>query len=360
MRIANFNAGPAVMPRSVLETIQNDLLDYRGMGLSVLEMSHRSAAFADIAHQAEQDLRDLLMLPDHFHVLFLQGGASAQFALSVKNLDCTGAVAFANTGYWSAKAMAAAASLTEVIESCAEASCTESLCTIPAVEQWSIPSRCSYLHTTDNETISGIAFDEPPIVNLPLVCDMSSSILSRPIDSDRYAMIYAGAQKNIGPAGLTLLIVSEDMLERSAKADLPAIFRYADIQRHSSMLNTPPTFAWYCAGLVFRWLKQQGGIDAMAQRNLVQANRVYAAIDQHACYTNRVDPRYRSRMNITFQLADAHQTSRFLAGAEAAQLVGLKGHQSVGGLRASLYNAISDEAVDDLVDYLHHFGRAMS
>ena len=357
MRQANFNAGPAAMPLPVLEAIRNDLLDYQGSGLSILEMSHRSDTFAGIAHQAEQDLRILLDIPDDYHVLFMQGGAQAQFSLTVQNLDVSGKVVFADTGYWSKKAMTHAGQLTDIVQACTLQ--TEPLTRIPSLPQWSIPADASFLHITDNETIDGVAYADVPESALPLVCDMSSSILSQPVDISRYHLIYAGAQKNIGPAGLTLVIVHPDMLERSAAAvGVSPVFSYANVAAAGSMLNTPPTFAWYCAGLVFRWLLERGGVARQAERNAAQAEQVYAAIDAHDCYVNRVDPRYRSRMNLPFQLSDDSQTADFLSGAADTGLIGLKGHKSVGGVRASLYNAVTDDAVELLLGYLNHFAAA--
>lgn len=343
------------MPAPVLASLQNDLIDYRGRGLSVLEMSHRSSDFADIAAKAEADLRTLLAIPSNYSVLFMQGGASAQFTLCVQNLDTHNRVAYANTGYWAQKAMASAALQTNVVE---VACCvSEPTIQIPHSSSWANSDDASFLHITDNETIDGVVFGEIPDANVPLVADMSSSILSQPIDISRYGMIYAGAQKNIGPAGITVLIVHNDLLERSAGSDLPPVFNYAAMAKAGSMLNTPPTFAWYAAGLVFEWLLEQGGLDAMATRNAQQAQRIYAEIDQHAIYANRVHAENRSRMNIPFTLANAELTAKFLDGALHRNFIGLKGHKSVGGLRASVYNAATDASVDALVDYLNSFAR---
>lgn len=341
------------MPLQVLNIIQQDLVDYAGRGLSVMEMSHRSADFIEIAERAEQDLRRLLSIPDNYHVLFMQGGASAQFTLAVQNLDVRGQVDFANSGYWSAKARVAASSLTSTRE--VMRCIPEPFIAIPAMEQWSINTDASYLHLTDNETIDGIVFDSLPDTELPLVVDMSSSILSRPLDVSRYGLIYAGAQKNIGPAGITVVIVRQDLLERSASNNsLPPVFNYAAMAAAGSMLNTPPTFAWYAAGLVFQWLLDEGGLAAMESRNQQQAARVYEVIDRFECYANNVHKANRSIMNIPFHLV-GRDTERFLAGAQVRNLTGLKGHKSIGGLRASLYNAVTDSAVDRLVEYLTEF-----
>lgn len=341
------------MPLPVLEAIRNDLVDYKGRGLSVLEMSHRSEDFAEIAHRAESDLRKLLSIPDNYSVLFMQGGASTQFALTVQNLDTSRHIQFANTGYWSRKAMAVAAQssrITEVIH-CVQHPTIH----IPGNAISSENTEASYLHITENETIDGIAFASIPVTDLPLVADMSSSILSKPIDIARYGLIYAGAQKNIGPAGITLVIIRDDLLGRSANTtNLAPMFSYAEMAKASSMLNTPPTFAWYTAGLVFQWLLKEGGLPAIAERNKRQADLVYQAIDQHDCYANTVHPLNRSMMNIPFQVR-GKDTTQFLSGAGEQGLIGLKGHKSIGGLRASLYNAISDESVNRLVEYLNDF-----
>ena len=362
--VHNFNAGPAVLPRAVLERLRDELVDWRGLGLSVLEMSHRSAEFAEIAARAEADLRTLLAVPDDHAVLFMQGGASAQFALAVMNLAAEGSVAFAETGLWSRKAHAVARALVPTATACAvERPGDGTALEIPDPATWSLPEDAAYLHLCDNETVDGVAFDaatldaiEAAAPGLPIVADMSSSILSRPIDVSRYALIYAGAQKNIGPAGITVLIASPETVERSRRAaDLPGVFSYARTLDAGSMLNTPPTFAWYAAGLVFEWLLERGGLEPMAAANRGQAARVYAAIDGRDAYANDVAPRFRSIMNAPFRLADESATAAFLEGAREAGLVGLKGHKSVGGCRASLYNALPDASVDALVDYLGAF-----
>lgn len=354
-RLPNFNAGPAAMPKAVLETLRDDMLDYRGRGLSVLEMSHRSADFAEIAARAEQNLRQLLAIPDHYSVLFMQGGASAQFALTVRNLDDQESVAYANTGIWSRKAIRTASVLTQATE---VVSCTSTpRIAIPSSDTWQDTGNASFVHITDNETIDGVVFAEVPEVGAPLVADMSSSILSRPIDVTRYGVIYAGAQKNIGPAGITVLIIRDDLLDRSASVSMPDVFNYAAMAKAGSMLNTPPTFAWYTAGLVFEWLIEQGGLSVVAERNERQAQAVYAAIDRHDVYENTVHEANRSIMNIPFRLRDEALTEQFLSEAARQGFIGLKGHKSVGGARASLYNAVTDEAVDALVEFMAFFAQ---
>lgn len=341
------------MPLPVLEAMQRDLLDYQGKGLSVMEMSHRSDEFGEIAHRAEIDLRTLMGIPEHYRVLFMQGGASAQFALTVQNLDINGRVNFAKTGYWSEKAMNVAGALSRVREI---ASCvTDPSIRIALDEHWPVESDASYLHLTHNETIDGIRFKQLPECEIPLVVDMSSSILSQPVDIERYALIYAGAQKNIGPAGVTVVIVRDDLLDRSlCNKVLPSVFSYAAMAKAGSMLNTPPCFAWYAAGLVFQWLREQGGLQQMGERNEAKAAKVYQIIDQYDCYVNHVHPDNRSIMNIPFQL-NGRDLSSFLEGARERHLIGLKGHKSVGGIRVSLYNAVPDEAVNQLTDYLIEF-----
>lgn len=358
------------MPLPVLETLQRDLVDYQGRGLSVLEMSHRSDDFKHIAKTAESDLRLLLDIPDDYAVLFMQGGASAQFALTVSNLDTLGEVAFANTGYWSRKAIAVAEQFTQVrkvsnipanTSSSNKTSATNignGLITIPPPDQWLDASGTSYLHITDNETIDGISLNGLPETNTPLVADMSSSILSRPVDVSQYGVIYAGAQKNIGPAGITVIIIRKALLERSNRnTSIAPVFNYSDVYKAESMLNTPPTFAWYAAALVFKWLRDEGGLHVMEQRNVRQAQAVYSALDNSDVYINRIDPAHRSIMNIPFQLRNRQWQESFLQGASECGLVGLKGHKSLGGLRASLYNAATDESVDALIDYLDEFSK---
>ena len=347
------------MPQAVLERIQNELLDYQGRGLSVLEMSHRSDDFMAIASRAQTHLRTLLSIPDTYQVLFMQGGANAQFSLTVNNLDIDGHVAFSNTGYWSAKAIADASRLTQVTTVC---DLTEQpQLSIPESGQSQIPGSASYLHITDNETIDGIVFDKTPETTLPLVCDMSSSILSRPVDIESYAMIYAGAQKNIGPAGITIVIIRDDLIDRSRqRPSVPRVFSYAEMSDSNSMLNTPPTFAWYASCCVFEWLIEQGGLDVVADRNKAQASRVYQCIDANDCFDNRVADANRSIMNIPFDLVAPARVPAFLQGASERGLIGLKGHKSRGGIRASLYNGVTDKAVDALVDYMTDFSRNLA
>lgn len=385
LRAHNFSAGPAVMPEPVLARIAAELCDWRGTGVSVMETSHRSAAFIECAREAEARLRRLLAIPDDYSVLFLQGGASLQFSATVMNLAGEGSVAIADTGSWSTKAFEAASRLAPVHRVCTLEQDARGIWTIPPVDNWNIASDSAYLHLCDNETIGGVMIDDQLLdevdalyPTLPLVVDMSSSILSRPIDVSRYSVIYAGAQKNIGPAGLTLVIASPDAMAHSRAATettiellddlagkasraqprvLPKVLSWAAMADAESMFNTPPTFAWYAAGLVFEWLEEQGGLAAIHSRNQDQAARLYAAIDASEVFHNDIAARFRSLMNVPFHLYDEQQLEPFLLQAQALSLVGLKGHKSVGGCRASLYNALPDQAVDALLAHLHDFER---
>lgn len=354
-RVYNFCAGPAALPEAVLEQAQAEMLDYQGKGLSVMEMSHRSTEMVAIAETAERDLRELMAIPDNYKVLFLQGGASTQFAMVPLNLLGDRTVAdYVNTGEWSKKAIKEAGRYCQVnVVASDEANRFTS---VPEQAEWRRSSDAAYLHYTPNETIGGVEFPFIPDSEVPLVADMSSTILSRPIDVNRFGVIYAGAQKNIGPAGITVVIVREDLLGK-ASAQTPTMLDYQTHAKSDSMYNTPPTYAWYLAGLVFQWLKQQGGLAAMAEVNRAKADKLYAYIDGSGFYANPVAVSARSWMNIPFTLADASLDKDFLAGADAAGLLNLKGHRSVGGMRASLYNAVPMAAVDALIDYMVDFAK---
>jgi phosphoserine aminotransferase len=355
-RVFNFSAGPATLPEPVLERAKAELLDWRGTGMSVMEMSHRGKEFIAIAEQAETDLRELLAIPDNYKLLFLQGGASGQFAMVPMNLlgDKTTAD-YVNTGSWSKKAIAEAKRYCAVnVVASAEAS---KFTTVPPRDQWDCDPQAAYIHYTPNETINGVEFpDIPRVGEVPLVADMSSTILSRPLDISKFGVIYAGAQKNIGPAGLTIVIVREDLFGR-ALPTTPSIFDYQVQAKADSMSNTPPTYAWYMAGLVFQWLKDQGGLAVMAERNQLKAQRLYDAIDQSGYYKNPVDPPYRSWMNVPFTLPDSDLDKTFLAEAKSAGLVTLAGHRSVGGMRASIYNAMPEQGVQALIAFMDDFQR---
>jgi phosphoserine aminotransferase len=349
----NFCAGPAALPEVVLEQARDEMLDWHGAGLSVMEMSHRSPEIVGIYEAAVQDLCDLLAVPDNYRVLFLQGGASTQFAAVPLNLTSGGARAdYVNTGQWSRKAIAEAGRYLDV--NVVASSEDTNFSTIPPFESWELGDDAAYLHYTPNETIGGLEFFWTPEVEVPLAVDMSSTILSRPIDVSKYGVIYAGAQKNIGPAGLTLVIVRDDLLDR-AHPMCPAMLNWKVAADNDSMYNTPPTFSLYLAGLVFKWLKAQGGLEAMEEVNRRKADKLYDFIDGSAFYANPVEPRSRSLMNIPFTLADPGLDKAFLAGSEAAGLLNLKGHRSVGGMRASIYNAVPESAVDALIDFMRDF-----
>ena len=354
--VFNFSAGPAVLPGPVLEQARQELLDWQGSGMSVMEMSHRGSHFMSIAQQAEADLRALLSIPAGYQVLFLQGGATSQFAMVPMNLLRGSQRAdYINTGAWSKKAIAEAGRYCTVnVASSAEAS---NFSDIPAPDTWQLDAGAAYVHYTPNETIGGVEFGWiPDTGEVPLVADMSSTILSRPLDVSRYGLIYAGAQKNIGPAGLTVVIVREDLLGEML-GSAPSMYNYRLHADAGSMLNTPPTFAWYLAGLVFRWLRDLGGLAAIEVVNRRKAGRLYGAIDSSSFYHSPVRADCRSLMNVPFTLADSSLDGDFLSKAGAAGLLNLKGHRSVGGMRASIYNAMPEAGVAALVEFMREFER---
>ncbi len=355
MRVFNFAAGPAALPLEVLEQARDEMTDWRGSGMSVMEISHRSEAFAAVAAEAEADLRELLSIPANYKVLFLQGGASAQFSAVPLNLAHAGSrVDYVNTGAWSAKALGEAGRYCSV-HVAADAAASD-YTSVPPQSTWRPTPGAAYLHYTPNETIGGVEFAFVPQVDAPLVADMSSTILSRPIDVSRFGLIYAGAQKNIGPAGLCLVIVRED-LTGHARADTPRVWDYKSVADAGSMLNTPPTFGWYVAGLVFKWLKRQGGLSAVAERNRAKAQLLYRTIDDSGFYRNPVAADSRSWMNVPFMLADPRLGARFVREAAQAGLANLEGHRSAGGMRASIYNAMPLEGVRALSDFMREFAR---
>ena len=354
-RVFNFSAGPAVLPASVLERVRADIPDWHG-GMSVVEVSHRSKEFIDVAERAEQDLRDLLSIPDDYAVLFVQGGATLQFAMVPLNLADPGHTTdYVQTGAWSKKASVEARRFCKV--NIVADSSDSNFSHIPPPDSWRPNGRAAYLHYTPNETIGGVEFHFiPESGGVPLVADMSSTILSRPLDVSRFGVIYAGAQKNIGPAGITVVIVRKDLLQR-ARDDIPTLLTWSVYAESGSMTNTPPTFAWYVAGLVFQDLKQQGGLHTVGERNARKAARLYAAIDSSEFYSNPVRRDCRSWMNVPFVLREPRLDSKFLVEADAAGLKNLKGHRAVGGMRASLYNAMPEEGVDRLIEFMHGFER---
>ena len=355
MRVHNFSAGPAALPLPVLEQARDELLDWQG-GASVMEVSHRSRDFMAVAERAEADLRELLAIPSNYRVLFMQGGATAQFSAVPMNLAAQGAVAdYVNTGHWSERAIKEARRFVSVGIAADEAA--GDYTTVPEPATLRVSPGAAYLHYTPNETIGGVEFPYIPETGpVPLVADMSSTILSRPLDVSRFGLIYAGAQKNIGPSGITVVIVRDDLLGR-ARDGTPSVFDYRAVADAGSMLNTPPTFGWYFAGLVFQWLKREGGLASMARRNQAKADLLYGAIDASTFYSNPVARHCRSWMNVPFRLAKPELEKTFLAEADAAGLTNLAGHRAVGGMRASIYNAMPIEGVAALVDFMREFER---
>jgi len=344
-----------MLPPEVLEQAQGELLDWRQSGMSVMEISHRSQAFMHVAAEAKADLRELLSMPRNYKVLFLQGGASAQFALVPLNLAAPqSTVDYVNTGHWSRKAIAEAGRYCKVhVAGDAGGNYTR----VPPQSELRFSAGAAYAHYTPNETIGGVEFGYVPETRgVPLIADMSSSILSQPIDVSKFGLIYAGAQKNIGPSGLTVVVVRDDLIGR-AREGTPLVFDYRAIADNDSMLNTPPTFAWYMAGLVFKWLKKGGGLAAAGERNRIKAETLYAAIDASPFYANPVARDARSRMNVTFTLSRPELDAAFLAEAAAAGLHGLKGHRVLGGMRASLYNAMPLAGVEALIAFMREFER---
>ena len=356
-RVFNFSAGPAALPDAVLERVREDIPDWNGTGMSVMEISHRSKEFMAIAEKAEQDFRDLLGISDDYSVIFAQGGATMQFAMVPLNLAEQGDTAdYLLTGTWSKKAIRDAEDLCHV-NVAADAS-SENFTHIPAEDTWQRSDNAAYLHYTPNETIAGVEFHFiPDAGDTTLVVDMSSTILSRPLDVSRFGVIYAGAQKNIGPAGLTVVIVRKGLLSR-ARSSVPRLLKYSIYAESGSMDNTPPTFAWYVAGLVFEYLKEIGGLSAMAEINERKAGKLYGAIDASDFYSNPVNKDCRSWMNVPFVLKDPSLDGKFLEESKAAGLTNLKGHRSVGGMRASIYNAVPEAAVDALIEFMAAFEKA--
>ncbi len=355
-RVYNFSAGPSAFPESVLQQAQQEMLEWQGSGMSVMEMSHRGKHFSIIAEELASDLRSLMAIPENYKVLFLQGGASAQFSLIPQNiLNGKSKACYVKTGAWSEKAIKDAQVYCDVVVSASSEDTR--FTTIPEPSSWAIDGQAAYLHYTSNETIHGVEFQSSPDAKgLTLVSDMSSNILSRKIDVSQYGLIYAGTQKNMGPAGVTVVIVRDDLIGHATKAT-PSVFNYAEQAKNDSMLNTPATYNWYLVGLVLKWLKAQGGVEAIEQRNIAKASKLYQAIDQSTLYSNPVAVPCRSRMNVPFILADENLDKPFLAAAEANGLFELKGHRSVGGMRASIYNAMTDAGVQALIDFMAEFER---
>ena len=356
-RIYNFSAGPAVLPEAVLEQAAAEMLDWHGSGMSVMEMSHRGKQFIQIAAEAEQDLRELMQVPAHYKVLFLQGGATGQFAAVPMNLlRGKGAADYVVTGSWSKKAVGEAKKYCQA--NIAASGESRNDMGIPPQSEWKLSKDAAYVHYTPNETISGVEFHwVPDTGDVPLVADMSSTILSRPVDVSKFGLIYAGAQKNIGPSGITVVIVREDLLGQ-VLPQTPMVWDYAQQAENDSMLNTPPCYAWYICGLVFKQLKANGGLQAMAETNQRKAGKLYGYIDgSGGFYRNPVEKDARSWMNIPFVLPDEKLNEAFLKESKQAGLEQLKGHRSVGGMRASIYNAMPEAGVDALISFMQDFAR---
>ena len=356
MRIFNFSAGPAVLPETVLQQARDEMLDWQGSGMSVMEMSHRGKEFISIAETAEADLRELLAIPSSYKVLFLQGGATAQFAMVPMNLlDGKATADYIHTGEWAKKAIGEAKKFCDV--NVAASSEDKKFTYAPKQDTWRLSPDAAYVHYTGNETIGGVEFQwVPQTGDVPLVCDLSSSLMSRPMDVSRFGLIYAGAQKNIGPAGLTIVIVREDLIGH-APATTPSMFDYKVHADNGSMYNTPPTYAIYMAGLVFQWLKRNGGLPQMEKINIAKAKAIYDVLDGSGFYRSPVAKDDRSRMNIPFTLRDESLDEPFLKAAKQRGLIQLKGHRSVGGMRASIYNAMPIEGVHTLVEFMREFER---
>jgi len=357
MRAFNFSAGPAALPLAVLEQAASEMLDWRGCGMSVMEMSHRGREFTEIHETALADLRELLNVPSNYRILFMQGGGLGQNAIVPMNLMRGASTAdFAVCGAWSQKSAREAQKYAQVnVVASTEA---DGFTSVPAFSEWQFSKNAAYLHICTNETINGVEmFDLPQTGDVPLVADASSHLLSRPFDVNRYGVIFGGAQKNIGIAGLTIVVVREDLLDRALPI-CPTAFEWKTVSANNSLYNTPPTYPIYLAGLVLKWLKQLGGLEAIERINIEKARLLYDAIDASDFYIGRVQKAFRSRMNVPFYLADESRNADFLAGAQARGLLQLKGHKSVGGMRASIYNAVPIEGVKTLVDYMKEFERS--
>ena len=353
MRKWNFCAGPAVISEEVLAEVKEELLEWGDSGMSIMEMSHRSKIYDGVATEAKLDFKDILNIPESHDVLFLQGGATHQFAMVPLNFGSKEASAdYIVSGSWSKKAVSEASKVISIntIASSEDSGFTSA----PSPDSWAITKDAAYVHYCPNETIQGVAIHAPPALNKPLIADMSSVILSEPIDVSKFSLIYAGAQKNIGPAGLTMVVIEKELMSMENES-LPNILRYSRHSESDSMLNTPPTFSWYMAGKVFKWIKKSGGLDFFREQNHRKASSLYAYIDNSSFYTNPVSVENRSIMNIPFILADSNLDTKFLEEAEQEGLLNLKGHRSVGGMRASIYNAMPEEGVNQLIDFMKVF-----
>ena len=353
MRKWNFCAGPAVISEDVLQEVKSELLEFNNCGASIMEISHRSQTYSSVAEEAKNDLIEILNIPDNYDVLFLQGGATHQFSMVPYNFGNTSKEAdYILSGTWSKKAIAEASKIIKV--NTIASSEGKNFTYAPDSNDWNISQNASYVHYCPNETIQGVAYHQIPNINKPLIADASSVILSEPLDVNKFSLIYAGAQKNIGPAGLTIVIIDRDFME-FGNQDIPNILKYSEHSSSDSMLNTPPTFAWYMAGKVFKWIKKSGGLGHFKAQNHKKASKLYEFIDNSSFYSNNVDIDNRSIMNVPFLLADDNLDKIFLTEAEDNELLNLKGHRSVGGMRASIYNAMPLEGVNQLIDFMKVF-----
>ncbi|SRR5579883_184154 len=355
-KVYNFNAGPAMLPEEVLKQAQAEMLDWHGTGMSIMELGHRGHEFKEVAEQAEADLRELMAIPMHYHVFFLAGGASTQFAMVPLNLlNGKGTADYIETGVWSKKAVTEAQRYGN-INIAAKTAHRNHLAYVPPQEEWSLNKEAAYVHYTPNETIDGIEFHWVPRTgDVPLVADMTSNILSRPIDINDYGIVYAGAQKNVGQAGITIVIVREDLIQEPLPRT-PTLYAYKTHAEHHSFYNTPPTYSWYITGLMLAWLKRQGGVEAIYKINRRKADTLYNVIDTHKdFYICRVEPSYRSMQNVMFYLHDEKLTPRFLEEAAKRNLLNLAGHRVSGGVRASIYNGMPEEGVNLLADFMQDF-----
>ncbi|AJC50651.1 3-phosphoserine/phosphohydroxythreonine transaminase [Coxiella endosymbiont of Amblyomma americanum] len=353
-RIYNFSAGPAMLPETVLSTASDALLDWHGIGMSIAEVPHRGIEFKEIMEESKQNLRELLTIPKNYRILFMQGGARLQFSMVPINLTdkCETAV-YVDSGIWSQKAIEEAKRHCNlhIAASAKESNYT----TIPNQNDWDVYKKAAYLYYVSNETANGLEFSFIPKTNLTLVCDMSSNLLSRPFDISRYGLVFACAQKNMGISGLTIIIIRKDLLNRNSILETPSFLHYSLHDKENSLWNTPPTFTWYITGLVFKWIKKQGGVLALSKRNSRKAKKLYDAIDSSGFYHNIIDPDYRSRMNVIFTLIDKNLNLLFSKEALKNGLANLKGHRLIGGMRASIYNAMPESGIDNLIDFMQYF-----
>ena len=352
--VYNFSPGPAAMPRAVMEQAQAEFLDFQGSGVSIAEVSHRGPLFEQINAELHANMRAVLEIPDDYELIFSAGGAQCQFSLVPLNLlENYDSAAYLVSGHWSKKAFEEAHQHTTPVRVADAKDCD--YLRVPDRSQWNVPKKSAYLYCCDNETVHGLMLPEPPAVDLPVVCDMTSSLITRPVDWHRYGAVVASCQKNIAPAGMTVVVVHRDLLKRKAHKSTPRVLNYQELAKSNSVANTPTTFSWYIANLVAKWVVDQGGVAEMHRRSLQKSALLYNAIDQSDFYSNPIDAAYRSDINVVFKLADESLQDAFLAGAEKEGLLSLKGHRAVGGMRANLYNSMPLAGVEHLVAFMKHF-----